>query len=174
MADVKRIAFMASSRSVPDLYAADAEKIYNWHGGNTGNVAFVNAIASHLSGEVSFVSWNTPPEHLRRAGDVVVIACANQLGPHTDLGRTADNLDKAGLPILALGLGVQGPIHRARTPASRKEPGGGWRSLRATPRTKWAEHWRARPIHPAAAGAARPARDCGRDWVPVESHKSIV
>ena len=38
---------------------------------------------------------------------MVVIACANQLGPHTDLGRTADNLDKAGLPILALGLGAQ-------------------------------------------------------------------
>ncbi|QRM35599.1 polysaccharide pyruvyl transferase family protein [Microvirga sp. VF16] len=107
MADVKRIALMASSRSVPGLYEADAEKIYNLHGGNTGNVAFVNAISSHLDGEVNFVSWDASPEQLKRSGEVVVIACANQLGPHTDLGRTAANLDKAGLPILALGLGAQ-------------------------------------------------------------------
>lgn len=98
---------MASSRSIPNLYEANAEKIYNLHGGNTGNVAFVNAISSHLGGQVEVVSWNAAPDQLRRAGDVVVIACANQLGPHTDLGKTADNLDKAGLPVVALGLGAQ-------------------------------------------------------------------
>jgi hypothetical protein len=104
---MKRIAFMATSRSVPDLYAADGEKLYNMLGGNTGNVAFVNAIASHLSGQVNFVSWNASAEELKRAGDIVVIACANQLGAHTDLGKTAHNLDSAGLPIVAIGLGAQ-------------------------------------------------------------------
>lgn len=114
MANAKRIALMATARSVSGLYEADAETIYQRHGGNTGNLAFVNAIASHLSGEVTFVSWDASPELLKRSGDIVIIACANQLGPHTDLGRTADNLDKAGLPVLALGLGAQA--------ASQEEP----------------------------------------------------
>jgi hypothetical protein len=107
MADMKRVAFMATSRSIPDLYAANGEQLYNMLGGNTGNVAFVNAIASHLRGQVNFVSWNASAEELRRAGDIVVIACANQLGSHTDLGKTANNLEAAGLPIVAIGLGAQ-------------------------------------------------------------------
>ena len=107
MVGAKRIAFMASSRFVDGLYEATAEQIYNLQGGNTGNVAFVNAIASHLTGEVNFVSWDATPDQLKRAGDVVVIACANQLGEHTNLGKTAENLEKAGLPVLALGLGAQ-------------------------------------------------------------------
>ncbi|WP_210489409.1 polysaccharide pyruvyl transferase family protein [Microvirga antarctica] len=107
MTAVKRIALMATARSVPDLYQADAETLYNFQGGNTGNVAFVNAISSHLSGDVTVVSWNASADELKRAGDIVVIACANQLGSHTDLGKTASNLDGAGLPIVAIGLGAQ-------------------------------------------------------------------
>jgi hypothetical protein len=107
MTQAKRVAFMATSRYVPDLYTANAERLYNVLGGNTGNVAFVNAIASHLQGQLQFVSWNASAEELKRAGDIVVIACANQLGSHTDLGKTAQSLDEAGLPIVAIGLGAQ-------------------------------------------------------------------
>ncbi len=107
MNQIKRIALMATSRSVPDLYAADGNHLFNVLGGNTGNVAFVNAIASHLRGEVNFVSWDATAEQLKAAGDIVVIACANQLGSHTDLGKTATNLAQAGLPIIAVGLGAQ-------------------------------------------------------------------
>jgi hypothetical protein len=107
MGQVKRIAFMATARSVPDLYAANGEHLFNLLGGNTGNVAFVNAISSHLQGQVNFVSWNATADQLKQAGEIVVIACANQLGSHTDLGKTAHNLDEAGLPIVAIGLGAQ-------------------------------------------------------------------
>lgn len=102
-----RIALMSSCRSVPEIDRADAGALFEMHGGNLGNVAFVNAIWSHLRSPVTPVSWHASAEELRSKADIVVIACANQLGSHTDLGRVADNLERAGLPLLALGLGAQ-------------------------------------------------------------------
>lgn len=102
-----KVAFMATAARLSETYLLDAECMLQLVGGNTGNIAFINAIASHLNCEVNRVSWDASPDQLRQAGDIVVIACANQLGVHTDLSKSANNLDKANLPIIALGLGAQ-------------------------------------------------------------------
>jgi hypothetical protein len=98
---------MSSAVSVPDFYRIGADELCARHGGNTGNVAFVSAIRSHLTGNVIQVDWGTSAGQLRACADLVIIACANQLGRHTDLSSIADNLDQAGLPIIAIGLGAQ-------------------------------------------------------------------
>jgi hypothetical protein len=83
------------------------EDLYKGVGHNNGNLAFVHAIASHVGNETKFFPWHASPDTLRREADIIVIPCANQLGPHTDLGSMADRLETAGLPIVAIGLGAQ-------------------------------------------------------------------
>ncbi|UVF20402.1 polysaccharide pyruvyl transferase family protein [Microvirga terrae] len=90
------------------LYSNAAfEDLYNGIGHNNGNLAFVYAIASHISNPIKFFSWSASAENLKENADIIVIPCANQLGRHTNYGNMADNLEKAGLPIVAIGLGAQ-------------------------------------------------------------------
>lgn len=83
------------------------DDLFNGVGHNNGNLAFVYAIASHIENPKQFFGWSTSAETLKGNADIVVIPCANQLGRHTDYGAMADNLEKSGLPIVAIGLGAQ-------------------------------------------------------------------
>ena len=90
------------------LYSnAGFDYLFNGVGHNNGNLAFVHAIASHIKNPTKFFGWSTSAETLRSNADIVVIPCANQLGRHTDYGAMADNLEKSGLPLVAIGLGAQ-------------------------------------------------------------------
>jgi len=90
------------------LYSNAAfEDLFNGIGQNNGNLAFVHAIASHISNPVKFFGWSASAEELKENADIIVIPCANQLGRHTDYGTMADNLEKSGLSIVAIGLGAQ-------------------------------------------------------------------
>ncbi|WP_207483509.1 polysaccharide pyruvyl transferase family protein [Arenibaculum pallidiluteum] len=94
----------------PDLglYSnAPFDELFTAIGHNNGNLAFVHAIASHVANPVKFFGWSVTAETLRENADIVVIPCANQLGRHTDYGAMAENLEKSGLPIVAIGLGAQ-------------------------------------------------------------------
>jgi hypothetical protein len=91
---------------VHDNHRKGAAALLAGTGGNTGNLAFRYAIASHIVGPV-FLNWGTPPREIRAAGDIVVLPLANQLGSHTDLSSQADHLAEVGLPVVALGLGAQ-------------------------------------------------------------------
>lgn len=84
-----------------------AEKLYGYVGHNNGNLAFVAGARLLFEEEVVFAPWHTSPDKLKELGDIVYIPCANQLGPHTDLGGLADNLEKAGIPVIGVGLGAQ-------------------------------------------------------------------
>jgi hypothetical protein len=81
--------------------------LYTCIGHNNGNLAFVHAISSHIANPVKFFGWTVTAETLQKNADIVVIPCANQLGRHTDYGSMAENLEKSGLPIVAIGLGAQ-------------------------------------------------------------------
>jgi hypothetical protein len=98
---------MSSAVGLDNVHLMDGETIDRLHGGNTGNLAFVNAIDLHLGRKATVVSWGTPAAQLKAIADMIVIACANQLGPHVDLGRNAAVLEAAGLPVVAIGLGAQ-------------------------------------------------------------------
>jgi hypothetical protein len=76
-------------------------------GGNTGNLAFQYAVASHLKGPVPIISLDAPASQVRAAGDIIVLPLANQLGKHTDLTDLAVKLEEINLPIIGVGLGAQ-------------------------------------------------------------------
>ena len=75
-------------------------------GGNTGNLAFRSGLSRHLVNPVH-LPWDTPVDVIRAAGDVIVLPLANQLGPHTDLGREAQKIHDIDMPVVAVGLGAQ-------------------------------------------------------------------
>jgi hypothetical protein len=80
--------------------------LYRQTGLNTGNLAFIYAILSHIADPVTVLPWHARADRFRDV-DIIVIPCANQLGKHTDLGRHADLILEAGKPIVAIGLGAQ-------------------------------------------------------------------
>lgn len=102
-----RAALIAPQRRVEDSYRQSAEHLFRGSGANTGNFAFVHALWSHLSPHVEIFPWEASPDVIRERCDIVVMACANQLGPHSDLGRLAEMFERTRLPILAIGLGAQ-------------------------------------------------------------------
>ena len=76
---------------------------------NVGNLAFVYALKRQIVGLEgrANVPWNSTPAQVRRAGDICVIPCANQFGPHYDFGGPATRLDRIDVPLVAVGLGTQ-------------------------------------------------------------------
>lgn len=104
-----RIAIMGSSAGVLNTHRTDAARLTVLHGANLGNVAFVHGLVRHVAaGDGSAVlDWSAPAVVVRERADLIVIACANQLGSHADLGEHANHLEAIGLPIVAIGLGAQ-------------------------------------------------------------------
>jgi hypothetical protein len=90
-----------------DIYRKNAKTLFDESGGNSGNLAFQFAIASHLGGTVSLKAWSASAQDIRAAGDIIVLPLANQLGKHTNLGRAAERLDDFNLPVIGIGLGAQ-------------------------------------------------------------------
>ena len=101
-----KVGILAGQRSVTNYAGLDTGDLYRRVGNNTGNLAFVTAIADQIASETYFFGWNASPEALAPI-DIVVIPCANQFGAHTDLGWLADVLLAADKPVLAVGLGAQ-------------------------------------------------------------------
>lgn len=86
------------SRSFSELWEAV--------GGNNGNLAYVHAIRHQIMGEIGIVPWSARKE-MFDPFDILVVPCANQVGPHVDLGLLGQHWRSLGKPIVAIGLGVQ-------------------------------------------------------------------
>jgi hypothetical protein len=102
-----RVALIGTSARVEDSSQHASEHLFKYSGGNTGNFAYIHGLCSQIASEFDLLPWHVRPEIVRESYDVVVIACANQLGPHTDLGNLAEHLEKIDLPTVAIGLGAQ-------------------------------------------------------------------
>jgi polysaccharide pyruvyl transferase len=102
-----KVALIAPQRRVEDSYRHSSEYLFRKSGANTGNFAFVQALWLHLSPHVEIFPWEASPDVIRERCDVIVMACANQLGPHSNLEQLAVMFERAKLPILAIGLGAQ-------------------------------------------------------------------
>lgn len=76
-------------------------------GSNTGNLAFTYPIDKLINNSVEVIPWDFDIELARERYDILWFACANMIGSHADLGWVADHLEKAGLPVIAIGLGAQ-------------------------------------------------------------------
>lgn len=104
-----RVGLIAPSPRVSDAFMHSAEHLFAHSGQNTGNFAFTHALFEHLRPNVTLLHWHERPEVVREKCDVLLIACANQLGPHSDMTVWADALEKFQLPAVGIGLGAQAP-----------------------------------------------------------------
>jgi len=105
-----RLAIFSGAHHVPDSYRQKSAHLLERCGGNTGNFAIISSLYWHMSAiadHVDIVPWEIPPERVKANYDLVLFACANMLGSHTDLGPIAKSLEAIGLPIIAIGLGAQ-------------------------------------------------------------------
>jgi hypothetical protein len=103
---MKRPVVIDSNPFVEDYFRKNAATLLDDVGGNTGNLAFRYGVFRQLQNPV-LLPWNATDDMIRRSGDVIVLALANQLGSHTDLGSQARRLKSIGLPVVGLGLGGQ-------------------------------------------------------------------
>jgi hypothetical protein len=108
----KRAVILGGNPYLSDVYRKDAKTLFDETGGNSGNLAFIYAVASHLRG-ARFMHWGAPAAQVRAAGDIIVLPLANQLGSHTDLGQAAAKLEEIDLPVIGLGLGAQAASYQA-------------------------------------------------------------
>jgi hypothetical protein len=102
----RRAIILGATPYINDVYRKNAKTLFDDTGGNAGNLAFMYAVANHVRG-ARVMHWGAPVQEIRAAGDLIVLALANQLGSHTDLGSAATLLEEFNLPVVGLGLGAQ-------------------------------------------------------------------
>jgi hypothetical protein len=104
---MRRPVILGGNPYIADIFSKTAKNLFDETGGNSGNLAFQYAIASHLRENVRLLPWGASADQVRSAGDIVVLPLANQLGSHTDLGSAAAHLEEIKLPVIGIGLGAQ-------------------------------------------------------------------
>jgi hypothetical protein len=77
-------------------------------GGNTGNLAFIHAIDSHIRDDKEYFDWDFDPEDINSRFDFVFLICANMINADVDLSHLASRVERLRLPMTAASLGVQG------------------------------------------------------------------
>ncbi len=104
-----RVGLLAPARRYEDSFLGASDALFRASGDNLGNFAFVEALWRHLSPHAAIFPWHVSAAEAREKCDILVLAAANQLGGHNDLGAFAAHLEKIGLPIVVVGLGAQAP-----------------------------------------------------------------
>lgn len=84
------------------------DALYERVGHNTGNLAFHHAVSNILGGQLPTVSWYADAAAINTRGDIGVLPCANQLGPHVNYAALGDSFQSVDRPLVAIGLGAQG------------------------------------------------------------------
>lgn len=105
---------MADPRGLPGDFAAfaTAAEVMAVTGGNTGNVAFVEAIQKLIGGQSRHLSPEPPADGGLDPVDAIVICCANQVGAHCDLSPLVPLLEAWDKPLVLIGLGAQASAAR--------------------------------------------------------------
>ena len=93
-----RIGLLAPANTVTRACLTSSNRWLQDTGGNLGNMAFVEALARHLGPQGEIAPWNVDAEEAREKYDLIVLAAANQLGPHNDLSDFAGRLEKNWAP----------------------------------------------------------------------------
>lgn len=96
-------------QTIQDLSTVNSERLSDLFGGNSGNLAYVHGIQKLIGTETELFSWDQDPSWVKDNIDRIVVSCANQLGPHSDLSLWADRLSSFQKPVTLIGLGAQSP-----------------------------------------------------------------
>ena len=102
-----KVVILSGAPAVPDAFRYKSAHLFGLAGGNLGNVAIIHSLYDHLRSVADVLPWHTSPDLIRERYDLIVFACANMLGAHTDLGPMAAALERMRLPVIAIGLGAQ-------------------------------------------------------------------
>lgn len=103
----KRIAVIGTPGNIADSFEKTSEQLFKECGLNTGNLAFWYAMSRHVEGDKTYLGWGVSPDYLKQNFDAIMFPAANQLNPDWDMGILADLFEKADLPVIICGLGVQ-------------------------------------------------------------------
>lgn len=87
----------------------DTRLLSDLFGGNSGNLAYVEGTRRLVAGSPLMFSWTSDIDWVHANVDQIVVCCANQLGPHTDLSVWAERLSLFDKPVSLIGLGAQAP-----------------------------------------------------------------
>lgn len=98
------------NESVPASHSIATKELYNLVGHNTGNLAFHYAINRLIGSVPRTASWSSSPEFVNSLGEIGIMPCANQLGPHMNMGGMANAFKQFNAKFLAIGLGAQGGV----------------------------------------------------------------
>jgi len=98
------------NESVPASHSLGTKELYNQVGHNTGNLAFHYAINRLIGSVPRTASWSSSPEFVNSLGGTGIMPCANQLGPHMNMGGMANVFKQFKANFLAIGLGAQGGV----------------------------------------------------------------
>ena len=103
--------------SVEDSAAMTTDEVYKAVGHNTGNLAFHFAIKKILGRSIETTSLTPAGRRVESFGDIGVLPCANQVGAHSDLGKTAETVSKLDCSLVSIGLGAQSDPKFEKIPA---------------------------------------------------------
>jgi len=95
--------------SIEDAPLISTSELDQLVGSNSGNLAFCYALWRQLGG-VPTKMWLEEKSQYFQKGNTAVMALANQIGSHADMGFFADALEKNPVNLVGVGLGAQASI----------------------------------------------------------------
>ncbi|WP_060482502.1 polysaccharide pyruvyl transferase family protein [Pseudomonas sp. NBRC 111119] len=98
------------NESVAASHSIATKELYNLVGHNTGNLAFHYAINRLMGTVPRAIPWSSTPDLINSAGEIGIMPCANQLGPHMNMGGLATVFKELKSNFIAIGLGAQGGV----------------------------------------------------------------
>ncbi len=98
------------SSYIPDAPFLNADELSQQTGENTGNQLFCHAISRMLNASPTSIPWGGDLTKLLTDQNRLVVPLANFLGKHIDLGDLAVTFKKINIPLVGVGLGIQGEI----------------------------------------------------------------
>jgi len=104
----RRVGIIGLGLEVDKLPLMATDTYMKHFGSNVGNLAFSYAVHNQIASPKGRVwSLNLPAEKLREHFDVLVFPAANNINAREDLGWLANLIEKSGLPMVIIGIGVQ-------------------------------------------------------------------
>lgn len=102
-------------------------EFYQCASSNTGNLLFNYALETLVSLAGTDVRWSTSADKINAEGHNLLIPMANNIGAHTDLGKSGPKLDGVNVQKTVMGLGAQFQLNQdfeeafAKIPSSSKQ-----------------------------------------------------
>ena len=103
----KPIAIIGTSGQISQSWQYDSEDVFALTGLNTGNLAFQYGVYNHIASPKQLISYKFDPDEVRSTYRVICIPAANYLYHAFDFADYATRLERCGLPLLVVGLGMQ-------------------------------------------------------------------